>query len=137
MFKTPPVRLSILMRKLATFLCHPPLHRGIVGGLCILSLALPGSVQAQKPQGKGKQSPGSSKAVISAGHTLFVKNCSICHGASGQGSEGPSLQKLTISDAAIGSTIKNGIKGEMPAFGNKFKDAEIKSLAAFIHSIKK
>jgi mono/diheme cytochrome c family protein len=139
MFKTHPVRLSILMRKFGTFLCHPPLQRGIVGVLCILPLMLPNSVQAQKPQGKGKQGSGagSSKAIISAGKTLFVKNCSICHGASGQGSEGPSLQKLTMSDAAIGTTIKNGIKGEMPAFGTKFKDTEIKALTAFIHSIKK
>ena len=139
MSRTDPIRVSALMRYRSFFRCHPPLKAGIVGVLSILPLLLAGSVQAQKPQGNRK--PGTaaagSKASISAGHTLFVKNCSPCHGASGQGSEGPSLQKLTLSDTAIATTIKKGVKGEMPAFGSKFKDADIKALTAFLHSIKK
>jgi mono/diheme cytochrome c family protein len=109
------------------------------GALCIMVLILPLTVQAQNPQTNGKQKPaaGSSKAALDAGRTLFVKNCSPCHGANGQGGEGPSLQKLTMTDPTIATTIKNGIKGEMPAFGSKFKDADIKALTLFIHSLKK
>jgi mono/diheme cytochrome c family protein len=125
-------------QKFSTGTCPSRLKTGLAGALGIVSLALPWSVQAQKPQGKGK--PGTAttrpKAAIETGRILFQKNCSLCHGASGQGGEGPNLQKMTLTNATISTTIKKGIKGEMPAFGSKFKDADIKALAAFVHSIK-
>jgi cytochrome c550 len=112
---------------------------GLVGALSILPVVLPLSVRAQNPQGKGNPAApvADPKKDIEAGRTLFVKNCSLCHGTSGQGGEGPNLQKLTLTDATIVATIKKGVKGEMPAFGSKFKDPDLKALAAFIHSIEK
>jgi mono/diheme cytochrome c family protein len=139
MFKTHNARFSTFMRTLSAFTSPPPVRIGLVGALSILPFVLPLSVGAQSPQGKGNPAPSTAdpKKDIETGHTLFVKNCSLCHGANGQGGEGPSLQKLTLSDAAIRTTITNGIKAEMPAFGNKFKDPDLKALVAFIHSVKK
>ncbi len=116
-----------------------PLQMGVACGLYILLIALTHSVRAQKPQGKGKHGPAAAdpKASVNAGHTLFQKNCSPCHGANGQGGEGPNLQKLKLTDAIIGTTIKKGVKGEMPAFGNKFKEADVRALTAFVHSIER
>ena len=139
MFKRYHAGLSANMRTLSMFTRLRPAQMGFVGALSILPLVLPFSVRAQKPQGKGKPAPAtaSPKETIKTGRTLFVKNCSPCHGSSGQGGEGPNLQKMTLSDATIGTTIKKGVKGEMPAFGSKFKEAEVKALTAFVHSTEK
>jgi cytochrome c oxidase cbb3-type subunit 3 len=77
------------------------------------------------------------QATIQTGHTLFVQNCSSCHGSSGQGGEGPNLQKMTLTHATISTTIKEGVAGEMPVFGRKFKEADVKALTAFVRSIQK
>ena len=139
MSKTHLARLSTITRILSAFTRLRPVQMGLIGAFSILPLVLPFSIQAQKPQGKGKSGPATagSKATVNIGRTLFVQNCSSCHGSSGQGGEGPNLQKLTLTDATIGTTIKKGVKGEMPAFGSKFKEADVKALSAFIHSIEK
>ncbi len=47
------------------------------------------------------------------------------------GDEGPDLHNLAISNARISSTIKNGIKGEMPTFGKRYNDQQIATLVAY------
>src|SRR5690242_14233272 len=59
----------------------------------------------------------------SQGYALFLMNCAHCHGTDARGDEGPDLHGVTKSDARISSLIKNGIKGEMPKFGDKLTDA--------------
>lgn len=138
MLKTRYARLSAAAQSLSTLTRLRLLQIGLVGALCILPLALPLSVRAQKPQGKAKPRTATTppKAAVETGRALFQKNCSPCHGATGQGGEGPNLQKLTLTHAVISTTIKKGVKGEMPAFGSKFKEADVKALTAFVHSIK-
>ena len=58
---------------------------------------------------------------IEAGHKLFEKNCSACHGSEAKGGRGPDLTaarwKWGFSDAAILQNILTGIPGtQMPAF---------------------
>jgi mono/diheme cytochrome c family protein len=139
MSKTPLPKLSTTARILSEVSRLRTLRVGLVGALGILPLVLPFSVWAQKPQGKGQPGPAAAgpKEAIKTGRTLFVKNCSPCHGSSGQGGEGPNLQKMTLTDATIGTTIKKGVKGEMPAFGSKFKEGDVKALTAFVRSIEK
>ena len=71
------------------------------------------------------------------GYTLFMMNCAHCHGNDARGDEGPDLHGVTKSDARITSIIKNGIKGEMPKFGTKLTDADVRALIAFVRSLKK
>ena len=69
------------------------------------------------------------------GYTLFMMNCAHCHGNDARGDEGPDLHGVTKSDARITSLIKNGIKGEMPTFGTKLTDADVRALIAFVRSL--
>jgi|ERR1700722_1550958 len=77
-----------------------------------------------------------SGSLASQGYKLFMNNCAHCHGTDARGDEGPDLHGVTKSDAKIASYIKNGIKGEMPKFGQKLSDADVKALIAFIRSLK-
>ena len=74
-------------------------------------------------------------ALISQGHHLFLMNCAHCHADDATGDEGPDLHRVKKSDARIGAIIKNGIKGEMPKFGQKLNDADVKALTAFLRSL--
>ena len=70
------------------------------------------------------------------GYELFLRNCAHCHGNDARGDEGPDLHGVTKSDARISSLIKNGIKGEMPKFGEKLTDTDVQALIAFVRSLK-
>src|SRR5579862_8126796 len=54
------------------------------------------------------------------GHSLFLKNCAHCHADDATGDEGPDLHGLKKSNDWIARRIRNGVKGEMTAFGEKF-----------------
>ena len=70
------------------------------------------------------------------GHQLFDHNCAHCHGEDARGDEGPDLHDLRKSDARIEKIIKGGIKGEMPQFGKKFTDDEVKAVVAYLRTLK-
>jgi mono/diheme cytochrome c family protein len=70
------------------------------------------------------------------GHKLFERNCAHCHGEDARGDEGPSLYSLKKSDARISKLVKEGIKGEMPAFGTKLKDSDIQALITFLRTLR-
>jgi mono/diheme cytochrome c family protein len=89
------------------------------------------------------RSPATARSVIPPdgtqayqGYTLFLRNCAHCHGSDARGDEGPDLHGVTKSDARISSLIKNGIKGEMPKFGEKLTDTDVRALIAFVRSLK-
>ncbi|HLJ56677.1 MAG TPA: cytochrome c [Chthonomonadaceae bacterium] len=83
----------------------------------------------KRPASKAKPSP-------EKGHGLFINACAGCHGATAQGGDGPSLHALKLTDDQIVKTIKGGRKGQMPAFGSRFKDAELKDIVAYLRSLK-
>jgi len=70
------------------------------------------------------------------GHNLFDHNCAHCHGDDARGDEGPNLYNLRKSDARITAIVKGGIKGEMPSFAKKFKDADVQNLIAYLRTLK-
>jgi mono/diheme cytochrome c family protein len=74
--------------------------------------------------------------IARRGYTLFLNNCAHCHGADARGDEGPDLHGLTKPNERIASLIKNGIKGEMPKFGAKLNDADIRALITFLRTLK-
>lgn len=75
-------------------------------------------------------------AAALRGHDLFLMNCAHCHGDDARGTEeGPDLTKFNKSEARIASVVKNGIKGEMPRFGQKLTNADVQELIRFIRSL--
>ena len=96
------------------------------------------SLKAKRPAvlTSATNSPASPGTLVADGHALFLVNCAHCHAPDATGDEGPDLHGLVKSDAKLSALIKNGIKGEMPRFGSKFSDAEVRALTAFLDSMK-
>jgi mono/diheme cytochrome c family protein len=73
------------------------------------------------------------------GGELFVANCAVCHGVSGQGRVGASLEEFPGIDptAAIEATIASGVAGSvMPAWsqakGGPLSEQDIHDIAAIV-----
>lgn len=69
------------------------------------------------------------------GRHLFLTNCAHCHGDDAHGDEGPDLHDLHRSDARIHEVITAGIKGEMPSFGKKLGDPDVRQLIAYLRTL--
>ena len=74
--------------------------------------------------------------LIGSGQKLFLMNCAHCHADDATGDEGPNLHGLHKTDERLRLLIKNGIKGEMPRFGEKLTDRDVDALVAFLHSLR-
>jgi mono/diheme cytochrome c family protein len=85
-------------------------------------------------QAKAFAEPASGPAAI--GRSLFLKNCAHCHADDAKGDEGPDLHDLEKSDDWIARRIRNGVKGEMTAFGGKFSQKDIDALIAYLRTLK-
>ena len=74
----------------------------------------------------------------------WAQNCASCHGKDGSGNTamGKKLgvkdytKEQGFSDAEATNVIKNG-KGKMKAYKGKLSDADVKSLVAYVRSLKK
>src|SRR5262249_38184320 len=96
-------------------------------GWIILGIAVVPAIKA------GSTAPG-EEAI--RGQSLFEQNCAHCHGDDARGDEGPDLHNLKKSDARITKVVTQGIKEEMPAFGAKLNDHDVKALIAFLRTLK-
>ena len=74
-------------------------------------------------------------AEAAQGRHLFLMNCAHCHGDDARGDEGPDLHDLHRSDARIHEVITAGIKGEMPSFGKKLGDPDVRQLIAYLRTL--
>lgn len=79
---------------------------------------------------------------LAAGQTLFIDNCSACHGEDGKGNLDLGAPNLTdgiwlygSSPAAMIETVTNGRKGVMPAWSGRLDDVTVKSLAVYVHNL--
>ena len=90
-----------------------------------------------KPNGAATTIEGlvSQPARTQEGYRLFLMNCAHCHGNDARGDEGPDLHDLSKSDARIHQVITGGIKGEMPSFGKKLGEPEIRQLTAYLRTL--
>jgi mono/diheme cytochrome c family protein len=96
--------------------------------------------------------PAPDSATVAAGQALFVKNCQVCHGASGHG-DGPGSVALnpkprnftqpsqfkSKNDDEVFALISKGgaarkLSPAMPAWGSILKPAQIWQLIAFIRT---
>jgi cytochrome c oxidase cbb3-type subunit III len=80
-----------------------------------------------------------SPALVASGRSLFLQNCSFCHGRdAGGGESGPDLTRSTlvakdVRGNRIAPVVLNGRPGKgMPAFN--MPDMQIAALVAFIHA---
>jgi mono/diheme cytochrome c family protein len=74
-------------------------------------------------------------ADAAQGRHLFLMNCAHCHGEDAHGDEGPDLHNLHRSDTRIHDVITAGIKGEMPSFGKKLGDPDVRELIAYLRTL--
>ena len=75
------------------------------------------------------------RADAAEGRRLFLMNCAHCHGDDARGDEGPDLHNLHKNDARIHEVITAGIKGEMPSFGKKLGDPDVRQLIAYLRTL--
>lgn len=83
-----------------------------------------------------RATPATLNEEAKRGQSLFERNCAHCHGDDARGDEGPDLHRLKKSDARITKVVTQGIKGEMPAFGAKLNEADVKALIGFLRTLK-
>jgi mono/diheme cytochrome c family protein len=82
-------------------------------------------------------------ALAADGAATYKAKCAMCHGADGS-KENPAMGIKALSgadvqkqsDAELTEAISKG-KGKMPAYAGKLSDDEIKSVVAFIRTLKK
>jgi cytochrome c oxidase cbb3-type subunit III len=76
-------------------------------------------------------------ASVESGKQIYMGSCSGCHGATGEGSQGPSLlsgRASRLPDRTLLNSIKNGLPGtSMPNF--PMADDKILQVAAFVRSL--
>jgi len=80
-------------------------------------------------------------AGAGAGAVVFADNCAACHGDDGTGNRDLGAPNLTDAiwlyggdAAALTETVTNARFGVMPAWGARLSEAEIRAVAAYVHS---
>jgi cbb3-type cytochrome c oxidase subunit III len=76
---------------------------------------------------------------VTLGSAIYTKNCTVCHGANGEGISAPALGNpmllATATDAFLQYAIKEGRDStRMPSFKDSLSVAEINAVTAFLRS---
>jgi len=73
--------------------------------------------------------------LLEQGAPLYRRNCAACHGAAGQGAQGPALAgNESLGDTPyLARVIVHGF-GYMPPFGDRLNDEEIAAISTFIRN---
>jgi mono/diheme cytochrome c family protein len=117
-----------------------PIQNGdaiLVGGRKTGNFAFPAAEAAfEEPAAVAQigDDPALLAALVREGERLFGRNCEVCHGGDGEGSEGPRFadnERL----AFVSSTIRQILFGGayMPEFGG-FTDREVSAVATYIRN---
>lgn len=107
--------------------------------LVILPVVWVGTV-ASAQIASNKNPLGHGADVVAAGHTLFNRTCTACHGNDGtEGERGPALvgdrRFFRLSEVSLHETMKNGISGTaMPAIG--LPDDDLWRIATWIRAMR-
>lgn len=119
-------------------------------GLTPIPSLAPGSQVTLAPEIQGVATsagatiPATSQSDAAVGAPIFLKNCTPCHGAQGEGVDAPALRNSqyvqTARDQALFATIANGRAGtEMPAWlqanGGPLTAVEIANAIAYLHTL--
>jgi cytochrome c oxidase cbb3-type subunit 3 len=84
------------------------------------------------------QPPAESPPDVAVGKKIFESQCALCHGQTGTGGRGPSLNRPTLykapDDAALRKVISGGIPPEMPGAW-QLNPREVAGVAAYVRSL--
>ena len=106
-----------------------------VSFLWAVSVASGQTAQVKNPLSTGPD-------VVAAGHTLYNRTCTACHGQDGgEGERAPALvgdrRFFRLSENSIFETIKGGIGGTaMPPFAGSLPDNDIWRIVVFIRAMR-
>ena len=99
-----------------------------------IGLLLTGAVADAHAQTPAPPAPADPSAT---GAQLFASTCGFCHQDGGRApGRGPKLAGTQRPDDFLLNRIRLGKEGAMPAYGRAFSDAQIRSLVAYIRSLK-
>jgi mono/diheme cytochrome c family protein len=97
-----------------------------------LAVAVP-VAHAQPPS----PAPAAGGGDPAAGEQIFANLCGFCHQDGGRvAGRGPKLAGTDRPDDYLVNRIRTGKEGAMPAYGRAFTEAQVRSLVAYIRSLK-
>ncbi len=80
--------------------------------------------------------------LAATGAGIFADNCSACHGEAGKGNRDMGAPNLTDAIWLYGgdrqtltTTVTNARFGVMPAWGPRLTEADVRAVAAYVHSL--
>lgn len=82
----------------------------------------------------------SGMAWAQDGGTLYKSKCAMCHGATGEGKIGPSLQKTTLNEKQITDLLVNGAAGKKAPHGKAVSGLtadQAAQVATYVGTLKK
>lgn len=104
----------------------PQIRRLLAGSVLALGLSCTALADEQKL-------PAKPLDVKKAFSTI----CGYCHGDYGRtASKGPQLMNSARTDEFLFNRIKNGMPGQMAAFGSAFTEDQIRQIVKFIRNLK-
>ena len=78
--------------------------------------------------------------AIAAGKPLYEANCKICHGAKGDGSDGPGSDIVgeldSLADDKFLWVVSDGLGTKMPDFADDMTQDEMWQVLTYLHSLK-
>ncbi|MGN6488955.1 MAG: glucose/sorbosone family PQQ-dependent dehydrogenase [Devosia sp.] len=100
-----------------------------------------GGANASQPAEAAQESASADQGaldldqLVSQGKTVYASNCAACHGAAGQGAQGPAFtDNEALGDAAyLARTIVHGF-GYMPRFGDRLSDEQIAAVSSYVRN---
>ena len=79
-----------------------------------------------------------AQSDLPGGRKIFESQCALCHGQTGGGGRGPSLQRPTLGhapdDKALRKVISQGLEPEMPGAW-QLNDREVEAVASYVRSL--
>ena len=101
----------------------------------ILALAIVLTLAPGVSHGQNRPPAPGADPVI--GSQIFTNLCGFCHQDGGRvAGRGPKLAGTDRPDDYILNRIRTGKEGAMPAYGRAFSDVQLRSLIAYIRSLK-
>ena len=96
----------------------------------------------ERMRGKSIESIAADPEALRVGQVVFVDNCAACHGRDARGNRAIGAPDLTGNNwlyggdgKAILTSILEGRRGAMPAFGGTLSDSEIKEVAHYVAAL--